>query len=174
MKQSDAAEPPQPPQPPPFQRRIQIGWLQVLGVGLLLLIPLAALTGLLGLHEREAQAEGGGLALSVRYPARMHHKTTEVLEVQVRNAGTQALEGVTVRVDGGYLAQFGDTRFMPQVQRLNADGAELDLGVLPPGESRRIVARLEAEGYGGHKGRIVAQARGGEPAALDIATFVLP
>lgn len=167
-------DPPQPPQPPPFQRRVQIGWLQMLGVGLLLLIPLAALTGLLGTKEREAQAQGGELALTVRYPVRMHYKTTESLELEVRNAGTQALEGVTVRVDGGYLAQFGDARFMPQVQRLSGGGAELDLGVLPPGESRRIVARLEAEGYGGHKGRIVAQARGGEPAALDIATLVLP
>jgi hypothetical protein len=169
-----AAEPPDPPQPPPFQRRIQIGWLQVVGVTLLLLLPLAALTGLLGTEEREVSASGDPLELTARYPSRMHYLSSETLEVRVTNSGTSTLAGVTVLMADDYLSHFEAQQFRPQVARVSERGAEVDLGELPAGQSRRIVVGLRVEDHGRHAGRISAVAEGGKAVSLDVSTLVLP
>ena len=174
MTKARQPDPPQPPQPPPFQRRIEIGWLQVAGVTLLLLLPLAALTGLLGPQETESRASAGELALTARYPSRMHFMASEVLELGIENTGSRTLAGVTVLMGGDYLSHFEAQQFRPQVVRVSERGAEVDLGDLPAGQSRRVVVELRVKDYGRHDGRISAEAGGGTPVALDVSTLVLP
>ncbi len=173
MKSAEA-EPPKPPEPPPFERRVQISGVQLVGIGLLSLLPLAALTGLLGTKEEEARASAGALELSVRYPARTHHSVSEAVELAVKNTGTQPLAGAGLRLGDGYLSHFEDARFTPAVQRLGEDGAELELGELAPGETRRLVVELRARHFGTHDGRISAVAEGAEPVVLEVSTLVLP
>lgn len=174
MKPAKSADPPQPPQPPAFQRRIQIGWLQTLGISLLLLLPVGALTGWLGAEEQEISASGGALRLSALYPSRMHYKATEVLELRLENSGSQPLRGVTVVVPHDYLSHFAMLEFRPRLDRLNERGAEVDVGELPPGHSRRIAIQMQVEDYGRHAGRISATVTGGPSVALDVSTLVLP
>lgn len=174
MKHSEPAAPSEPPKPPPFQRRIQIGWLQVSGVALLLLLPIAALTGWIGSEERETSATGAQLALTARYPSRMRYKTSEAIELRLRNTGAHTLSGVTVLLPQDYLSHFAVQHLRPQIERLSERGAEVDIGDLDSGQSRSIVVELQVTDYGRHAGRISAVADGGTPVALDVSTLVLP
>lgn len=167
-------DPPQPPQPPPFRRELRLGWLQVVGVGLLLLLPLAALTGALGTAEREASARAGDLSLDARYPYRTRYMTPNSIELRLKNHGDKPLAGVTLRLAEDYLAHFGDLSFRPAAERLTEGSAEIELGELPPGETRRVVVEFRAEGYGRQAGRVSAATAGGAPVELELATLILP
>lgn len=174
MSHAKQPDPPQPPQPPPFQRRIEIGWLQVTGVALLLLLPIAALTGVLGPQETESRASAGELALTARYPSRVRFMSSEFLELAIENTGSRTLAGVTVLMPDDYLSHFEAQEFRPQVVRMSERGAEVDLGDLPAGQSRRVVVELRVKDYGRHGGRISAVAGDGTPVGLDVSTLVLP
>jgi hypothetical protein len=165
---------PQPPQPPPFQRRIQISAAQLAGIALLLVLPVAALSGLLGTKKREVRASAGALELSARYPSRMHYKTSGSLELRLKNTGAGAIGSATLRLGDSYLQHFADAQFQPQVQRLNEEGVEIDLGELAPGQTRRLRVELRAEDYGTHDGQVSASAQGLPPVALEVSTLVLP
>lgn len=164
----------QPPPPPEFARRLRFGWTQILGVGLLSLLPLVALTGALGSIERETGARSGALALDVRYPASMHYKAKQTLELHVRNEGAQPLRDVRVRFDDGYLSRFDELRFTPAPSLLDERYAEVGLGVLEPGATRRVLLEFQADRYGRPQGSIVAVAEGSAQASVDVATLVLP
>ena len=167
------SDPPAPPEPPPFPRKVRAGWLQVVGVGLLSLLPIAALTGAFE-GEREATASAGDLELEVRYPHRMRHGTSATLEVRLANRGRDRLTGARVHLPDAYLSGFGDFRFMPEPQRLDEQGVRVAIGELAPGQTRKLIVALKAEQSGVHDGRISAAAADGAAAQLEVTTLVLP
>lgn len=167
------SDPPSPPDPPPFPRKLRAGWLQVVGVGLLSLLPIAALTGAFE-GEREASERAGGLELEVRYPQRMRHGTATTLEVRLSNHGHDTLTDALVHLPDRYLSGFGDFRFMPEPQRLDEHGVRVAIGELAPGQTRKLIVALKAEQAGVHDGRISAAAADGATAQLEVTTLVLP
>jgi len=171
MKQPD---PPEPPQPPPFQRRIRISGLQTMGVGLLVLLPLAALTGLVTPETHESRASAGPLELTVRYPARMYYSTFEALELGLKNTGSHALSSARVQLPTDYLSNFDNVLIRPHVQHLSEARAQIDLGELAPGQTRKLVVEVRASDYGRHDGRISAAAGDAASVALEVSTLVLP
>ena len=165
---------PQPPAPPQFPRRLRFGWTQVIGVGLLALLPLAALTGVLGTTEGQAGARSGPLALEATYPATMHYKGSHTVVLDLRNEGAQALRDVRVRFDHAYLSRFAGLQFRPQATRLDEQHAEVALGEIEAGSSRRGVLELQASEYGRPQGSIVAVSADTAPARVQLSTLVLP
>lgn len=164
----------EPPRPPRFRRRIQVGWLQIVGVSLLALLPLAALSGLLGVRDRQAEAESQRLALQLRYPDRAHYGTSHPLEIQVTNRGAEPLSPVTVRIAEDYLSGFALMQMTPQPERVTGRDYEVEIAQLLPGQTRRIVLQLQPDDYGRQSGRISASPPDGSPVEIDVSTLVLP
>lgn len=165
---------PQPPAPPAFARRLRFGWTQIIGVGLLALLPLAALTGVLGTVEQETSARSGSLSVEARYPSALHYKSSHTVVLDLRNDGEQALRDVRVRFDNAYLSRFAGVRFTPHATRLDERHAEVPLGEIEAGASQRVVLELQASEYGRPQGSIVALASGTGEARVQLSTLVLP
>jgi hypothetical protein len=107
-----------PPQPPPFQRKIIIGRVQAIGVGVLCLIVIAAVAGLLGLKPGHARAAGAGLEVEVQYPRILRYKTSLPLEIRIRNTAGQALANVEVQIARPYLDGFQDVHVTPGAREI--------------------------------------------------------
>ncbi|WP_280154727.1 hypothetical protein [Piscinibacter sp. XHJ-5] len=163
-----------PPQPPPFQRRILIARVQGIGVGVLCLVVIAALSGLLGLRTGEANASGAGLEVHVKYPRILRYKTSLPLEISIRNAGAQALQNVEVQIGRSYLDNFHDVQVTPDTREITERDYRVVLDRLPAGDTREVVAWLEAN----RSGQLDASLRvvNGTAPALDMrwTTTVLP
>lgn len=163
-----------PPKPPPFRRKLKLGRLQVIGVSFLALLPLAALTGALGVRDREAGAGSATLALQVRYPDRAHYGASHSMEIRLTNRGAEPLSSVRVRIGHDYLSGFALLQATPQPERMTGLDYEMEIGQLLPGQTQRIVLLLEPEQVGRRSGRISATAPDGSPVEIDVATLVLP
>lgn len=163
-----------PPQPPPFQRKIIIGRVQAIGVSLLAAIVVAAMTGALGLRPGETQASGGSLEVQVSYPQILRYGTSMPLEVSVRNTGSAALSRVEVRVDRAYLEAFHDVHLTPDAGEISDRHYTVKLANLPPGESRKVVAWLEAHERGRQQARLQVAADTQPALDMDWTTTVLP
>jgi len=165
---------PQPPAPPAFERRLHFSWTQIIGVGLLALLVLVALTGRLGTVESRTNARAGPLSIEARYPSTIHYNASETVVLEVRNEGGQALRDVRVRFDRAYLSRFAGLQFTPQATRLNERHTEVSLGEIEAGSTRRIVLELQAADYGRPQGSIVAVSGEAGEARVQLSTLVLP
>lgn len=165
---------PQPPAPPAFERRLRFGWTQIIGVGLLTLLVLVALSGALGPIEAHTSARAGALSIEARYPSTIHYKASQTVVLDVRNDGEQALHDVRVRFDHDYLSRFAGLQFTPQATRLNEQHTEVSLGELEAGSTRRVLLELQASDYGRPHGSIVAVSRDPGEARVQLSTLVLP
>lgn len=163
-----------PPPPPTFQRRIAIAPVQAVGVGVLLLVVVVAMTGRLGQTPGQLRMERGPLQVQVTYPEIVRFKAAMPLEIRVTNAGSSPLESVSVRLDRDYVDDFQDVRFTPEASRVTDKHVELSLPALAAGETREVVTWLEAHERGRRKARLDVSA--GDGAALDMrwSTLVLP
>lgn len=163
-----------PPPPPAFQRRIAIAPVQAVGVGMLLLVMVAAMLGWLGQTPGELRTERGPLQVRVIYPQTVRFKAAMPLEIRVTNAGSVPLQAVSIRLARDYVDDFQDVRFTPEASGVTDQHVELSLPALAAGETREVVAWLEAHERGRRKARLDVSA-GGEP-ALDMqwSTLVLP
>lgn len=167
-------KPPSPPKAPDVRRRATFHLVQAIGVPLLALIPLLALFQVFGTTQGEARASDGPLTVEVTHPGRFRYKTILPLEVTVRNTGDTALSGVTVFLETDYVEHFSTVTFTPSPQRVSDEAYVIDLGEIPPGESRVVDGMVQAERYWGASGRITVASDGPERAELEVATFVFP
>jgi hypothetical protein len=163
-----------PPQPPPFQRKIIVARVQAIGVSVLAAIVVAALLGLLGLRPGETQAASGGLEVMVSYPKILRYRTSLPLEVSVKNTGHAALSRVDVRFDRAYIEAFQDVRLTPDPGDVSDRHYTVRLANVPPGESRKVVAWLEAHARGPQRARLQVAAESQPALDLDWTTTVLP
>jgi len=163
-----------PPQPPPFQRKVVIAPVQAIGLSVLAAIVIAAMTGVLGQRPGETQASGGGLEVQVSYPEVLRYKTAQPLEINVRNTGSATVNRVDVRIDRGYFDAFEDVRFTPDAREIGARHVTVSLTDVPAGESRTVLAWLEAEERGRKHARLQVAADTGPALDLGWSTTVLP
>src|SRR5690554_7277348 len=75
-------EPPQAPEIPP---RLRFPKLEIVGVGIMALLPLAAITGAFGPATAREAARAGSLTIEAEYPARIRNAMTERITVDLSN-----------------------------------------------------------------------------------------
>lgn len=153
-----------------MQRRLKFGGLQLVGLGLIMLVPVLAAFRVFGAGSAIVSADGEGLRVSVEYPPRVRHGSMEIVAVLLSNRGPTALDTVTIRFDSSYVAKFTDPQFVPSPSR----AFEVELTDVGPGESRRVQLGLRANEYGRHAGRIAAATPAGDSASVAVVTLVFP
>jgi hypothetical protein len=143
---------PEPPSPPDVPRRVRLYRYQWIGVGLLLIMPVLAMTGFFDETWRATEAAGAEFQLAVRYPDRFRYKQLKSMQVRVRNTSTARLDTVTIALDTALANGFSTVRAVPAFSR----AYEAELTGIEPGESRLLILELQGETYGGHRGWIRA------------------
>lgn len=166
-------EVPEPPKPPEFGRELELKWVQVIGVGMLVLIVLLALFGLFGHSSSRSAGEGELLALEVTHPDRFRYKTLDSLDVQVANLSSEPIPTVTVRFDRDYIDSFSSVQFTPSPESITSEAYEVALRDIAPGMEKRVAVTVQAEKYWRRRGYVEAEA-GAERVLVDLSTFVFP
>lgn len=169
MANSHSQEP-TPPEPPPLERRFRLGRLQMIGVPLLLVLPVLALTGMFGERAGQAAARSAELELHVEWPTHTRYKRADDIAVVVRNASARTLDTVTVTLDTAYLAAFSSRSITPGASHAWV----VELAGLRPGEARQVAVELTAHSYGRHAGPVTATAGGADTARVVLDTFIFP
>ncbi len=168
-------EPPSPPEAPEIERKILLSPLQKWGLPLLALVPVLALTGLIEVSGSSRALQAGDLRVEVEYPRRAHSGVASALSVTVTNAGSAALEGVTVALDREYVSAFEEKTLEPSPDAISGEAFLFELGELPAGVSRSVTAELTPDRYGNLPGSITVEAEGLEnPLRVEFATLSFP
>src|SRR5688500_4468997 len=100
--------PSEPPELPEINRKLKFGGWQMVGMGLIMLIPVLAAFEVFGEGSATTAHRGSALAISAEYPARIRHGTPEEVTVRATNLGPVPLDTVTVRFDSNYVSRFTD------------------------------------------------------------------
>jgi hypothetical protein len=158
-----------PTTPPRIRRRIALTRKQRIGIPLMTLVPLLALFGAFGERSATVAATSPSLAVSVRYPVRFRYRQTEPLAITVRNRSSRTIDTIDVSLDTAYMTRFANVRITPEPRT----AFTVELTAVKPGEQRLVVAELEGERYGRHRGRIVAAAPN-DSAVVTMRTLVFP
>jgi hypothetical protein len=164
------SEVPKPPQPPEVGRSLKFHWYQWVGIPLIFLVVALALFGVFGESFDEAAAGGEVLSMRVEYPSRFRYKQINPIRVWVTNRTTQPIDTATVSFDEGYILEFSNVSFIPSAKR----PFQVEVTDLKPGETRLVLAGLQAEQYGRHAGEIAATAGGPDTVRARVSTLVYP
>lgn len=148
---------------------MKFGVVQMLGIGLLMLIPVLALFNVFGDGDATVRARSSTLSMTVEYSPRLRHATADVVVAEIRNSSGAFMDTVTVIFDSSYVSKVSEPRFTPPASR----AFELDLLAMRPGESRRIELAFSSENYGWHSGDILALHKG-DTARVSVRTLVFP
>ena len=140
-----------------------------MGLPFLLAFPVLALLGVFGERRTEAQASGGMLAISVRYPAVFRYKMIEAIEVRVTNRGDTAIDTVTVAIDTAYAVRFSTVSAVPPF----TGPFEVDLPQLAARETRHVRIEIQGEHYWSHSGELTVAARA-DTIRIPLRTTVYP
>lgn len=159
----------EPQKPPEISAPARLAAWQWVGIGVMVAVVVPALFGLLSSATSDVRSEGGGLELSVTYPARLNYKTIEPLIVRLRNTGGNSTGPITVLLDPEYMHGLSNVQFTPQPIRPNT----FELDGIAPGQEAIIVGEVQGEEYGSHKGRVAVTAESGSVSA-ELRTFVFP
>ena len=159
----------EPPELPEIDRRIAFGGWQMVGLGVIMLIPVLAAFEVFGEGSATAADGGAAIGISVEYPARIRHGTPEEVTVLATNRGPAPLDTLTVRFDSSYVARFTDPQFVPST----GDAYDVDLPNVGPGQTRVVRLGIRANEYGRHRGAIAAL-HGADTARVTVSTIVFP
>lgn len=160
---------PAPPAAPEVPPRVRMHRSELVGMAIIALVPLLALSGLFGPATGQAQAGGDAIALEVRYPARYRLGMVQTMQARVSNRSASSMARVTLAVDSAYLEGFTAASPIPNFSRAYA----VELPDLAPGETRMVVLDLEAERPGRFRGQASA-VHAGDSVAVRLTTLVLP
>lgn len=159
----------EPPELPVLKRRLKFGGWQLLGVGVLVLIPVLSVSKVFGDGQALVSGQAGAIRIDVDYPPRMRHGSTEMVTVLVANLGPSAMDTVTVVFDSSYLGKVLEPQFVPSASR----AFEVDLIGVAPRETRKVQLGFYPEDYGRHAGSVSAR-HAGDTARAALTTFVFP
>ncbi|MDX2136602.1 MAG: hypothetical protein SF123_00780 [Chloroflexota bacterium] len=160
---------PQPPQPPEIQREFTPYPVQVIGIGIMTLLIVAALLGIFGATTDTVQASTRELTLALEYGSRIRYGQPQTLNIAVTNHSDQPLEGAFVRLERDYLAHFSDIQIIPSNVRITDDSYEMLLDPIEAGGARFVMIEMRAERAGMYESVIVLAT--GEGAALVTVRF---
>lgn len=162
------------PQPPPFERKLEIARLQLIGIPLLALLPILAIFGVFGESRASAAASNAEIEIVVDYPSRYRYHMTRSMSVVVTNLSQQSPTTITVALDRSYLDQFAQVSSIPSIQKIMADAYIVELSEVETGETHVVDVEMQAEGYWNHRGTISASVAGGEPVTVSVSTTIFP
>lgn len=165
------------PTNPPYPREVRLGALEWIGIPLLALLPLLALTGALGPSSARLATPlpEAGLRLDLTYPTRLRLKADGEMQLLVHNTGSTTQAGLTLSLDQRYLQAFGRVQSLPAPQQLSATALRIALPALPAGESALVRLMFEADSWGRQPGWLALDKEDGTSLArLDFHTLVLP
>lgn len=166
---------PQPPGMPDFERRVQLTQLQRWGLPLLLLAPLLALIGPLGMSHDQVVVGGEPLRVAVEYPSRSRTGVTTTLTATVWNDGSEPVGGVRVTLPREFLESFEAFDMRPAATTVTADDYSVFVGDVPAGESRVVTVLLTPGEYWDTQGTVtVASAAMPTPLTAEFSTFNFP
>jgi len=157
------------PEPPPSRRRIVFTGRQRVGIPIMVLIVLLAITGQLGEHRTTAQASNARLALAVSYPDRIHYRQQMPMTLTVRNLAAEARDTIVVSLDTAYAQAFLVLSVMPSLAR----AYDVALTGMGPGESRIITLQVAGEDAGRARGSVIVRS-GADTLRLPLSTFIFP
>lgn len=170
---------PQPPQPPPFERRIMLPALQLIGIPLLMLLPILAVAGVFGSSMTTESAANDALALRVESPIRTRYNLPDRLHIEVTNLASSQPVTVTVEFSRAYVDAFADVSFFPDVQEVTPEVYRVALPEIAAGEARVIDVEARADKYWQHIGQVTASVANGSPGgdaavSVPLRTFTYP
>ncbi len=164
---------PRPPRPPEFGRSFDPARYQLVGIGLLSALIVAALAGAFGIATGHAVARGTGIALVVDYPERWRSKDVYTIEVEVTRTGARDVVPIAVAFDRRYFHAYAATRFEPNVAYVTDDAYVVELRDVRPGETRLITTEVQADTYWVQEGFVTATS-GDASARVRLRSFVFP
>jgi hypothetical protein len=97
----------------------------------------------------------------------------DALTISVTNRALQP-SAITVSIDRDYLDHFSDVSFVPEVDRVLVDAAEVDLPEVSSGGSRLVTVHMQGEHYWRQDGTITATLVGGTPITVEVSTTIFP
>jgi hypothetical protein len=169
----EITDPPHQRRPPPapvLPRRVRLGRAQWLGMPLLLLVPLIALTGFFGDTSRRTQVATSGLRVELEHPERQRAGQRREIRIEVWNLSGAPVEEVVVELDPAYMDRFATLSSTPEPRdayRLVFEGVE-------PGARHHARIETEAVRAWRSRGRLLVTSSAGDSAALELRTFVFP
>lgn len=174
MDNDDDKQPVRPPPAPAFDRKICLDRAEKIGLPLLLVLPLLALSGVFDKRVETVTATASGIELHLDYPARSRFQLNEKLEVQLRNSGPHPVRRLSLNVDREYLKHFSQVQFHPLPARIDADAYTVDFNELAPGETRLLQINLQPKDGGRHPGRVWVHSPGQTTGEVRFSTYIFP
>ncbi|MCC6453905.1 MAG: hypothetical protein IT328_03075 [Caldilineaceae bacterium] len=162
------------PQPPPFQRKLQIGPVQLIGIPLLAILPILALFGIFDSGMATAHAANDELALQVDYISHYRYTMRDTMTVAVTNLSKQAPATINVAFDRDYLAHFSEINFVPAAEQITDEVYVVEVAGMESGETRLVKLELLGEGYWTQEGTISASLFDGKPVTVTVSTTTYP
>ncbi len=151
-------------------------WFRRVAASALLVVVVAALVGLLGVHTDEVEAEGNGYRLTVRYPAAARAGLDTPWQVTVEHPDGFGKE-ITLAVTGSYFDLFETQGFHPEPSEETRDASTLYLTFAAPEADTFVVeydAYIQPSSQRGAAAR-VAVVDGTTPlVSVDLSTRLLP
>ena len=157
------------PQPPEVRPKLRFFKVELAGMALIALLPLAAIVGLFGPASAHATGRVGELRIEAEYPERLRTAMAERISLELVNEGSRALSNVTVTLDPEFMYAFGEVAFTPEPAR----PYEIELASLAPGGRERIEIEVHAAEYGLHEGHIRIGSDG-DTGSLPVRTLIFP
>lgn len=161
------------PQPPPFQRKLQIAPLQLIGVSLLALLPILALFSVFGESINVKSASNPEISMQVQYVTRYRYRMQDAMTITVTNESPQP-STITVSIDRDYLNHFSDVTLVPDVDRVSVDAYEIDIPAVKSNETRLVTVQMQGEHYWTKTGVVSATLAGGQPVTVEVSTTIFP
>jgi hypothetical protein len=167
IAESQAADPPKPPELP---RPIRFYRYQWVGLAVILLVVGLALFGVFGDSVAETRVAGGGLELRVEYPSRFRYQQVSPIRVWLTNQADEPVDTAIVSFSRAYLLQFSNLTIVPSPER----PFEVEVTDLAPGQTRLVLAEIQANHYGKHAGWVAATAGTSDTVRAELSTTVYP
>jgi hypothetical protein len=146
---------PQPPQPPQFHTKLISYPAQIIGIGIMSLLLVAALLGIFGKTTDTVQASSRELTLAVEYGSRIRYGQPQTLQIALTNHSEQPLEGAIIRLERDYLTHFSDIQIIPSDVRITEQSYDILLNAVNAGETRLVMIEMRAERAGMYESAVV-------------------
>lgn len=170
-------KPHKPAQAPEFNRKIIITRSRFVGVLLMFLLPVFALTGFFDLKTNSAKTEDTGLVLKAEYPTQLRYQQPALLKIAVQNSREQEIPVLHVNISREYLHHFSNVSVQPGIKIISDKDYIAELG-LEAGETKFITIEVEPESMGHITGSVSIRdsvtAKEGAEIKIPLKTYVLP
>lgn len=162
--------------PPKFSRRVELKRGQFIAFLVMALIPVLAVSRVLGDREQKLEAKDGGLRLAVEAPALARYGNPVRVQLTVALESSDSTTGrrLVLAVPESYLKRFSAVSARPLLNDSTGGEAVLARDVGVTAREVAVTIDLTPEMHGWGKGRARATLDSGERVEVEWRTFVFP